>query len=68
MTRVTCGLTATNRDQLRNPTPRSVIEYGLPFLVGEFALLTYMAKQTIVYVNCRSGAFRLFRCFFIAFV
>ena len=38
MTRVTCGLTATNRDQLRNPTLRSVIEYGLPFIVGEFAL------------------------------
>jgi len=29
MIRVTCRLTAKNRDQLRNPT-RSVIKYGLP--------------------------------------
>ena len=30
MTHVTCRLTAKNRDQLRNPTLRSVIECGLP--------------------------------------
>ena len=30
MTHVTCRLTAKNRDQLRNSTFGSVIEYGLP--------------------------------------
>jgi len=32
MTHITCRLTAKYRDQLRNGTLRSVIEYGLPYL------------------------------------
>jgi len=34
MIHVTCRLSAKNRDQLRNPTLRSVIEYGLLFYIG----------------------------------
>ena len=51
MTRVTCRLTAKNRDQLRNPI-RSAIEYGLP--------LPFSVPITVNASACRSlSAFKL---------
>ena len=37
-------------------------------LIGEIALLTDTAKQTIICVKCCANSFFVFRCIFIAFV
>jgi len=54
MTHVTCRLTAKNRDQLRNPV-RSVIEYGLPLLLGRIACTqwkdaAYCYRRSVIFV------------------
>jgi len=65
---VTCSLYRNRGEDYEGNTIRVLPVIANIVHFGKIALLTDMAKQTVIGVKCCSDSFRLFRCIFIAFV